>query len=88
MRSTVIISINPRFPGGCYEISIVKQNGKTLTGLQGGWEKDLGEVAGRAAMYALEHCARNPMGGDIVGPTKILNLIPQHLHHINSPLEE
>lgn len=81
MRSSVIISICPRL-GFAYEITVVTQAGKTLSGLTGGPGDDPGEVAGRAAMYAADHCLQNPSGGDIVGPEFILKLIPKHLINI------
>ena len=82
MRSSVIITRNSR-QGGCdYEITVIQQSGRYLTGLKGGYENDLGEVAARAAMYAACHCLPNPLGGDIVGSKNILDLIPPHLLNI------
>ena len=82
MRSSVIISANRRQGGEDFEITVVQRNGKHLAGLAGGFRKDLGEAAARAAMYASCHCLPNPAGGDIVGPREIVELIPENLRNI------
>lgn len=79
MRSIVTVAQSSR-QGAGFEIAIVMQNGKSIGSISApGCD---GNVAALVAQYAIEHCYKNPDGGDIVGPARILNLIPPHLRSV------
>lgn len=78
MRTVISVSKCPRTLE--YEIDIATRGGRPLKGLRAG--RTPGEAAARAASYAICHCLENPQGGDIVAPSYILELIPEHLRNV------
>lgn len=75
-----VISVSKCHRTLAWEIDIVTQNGRPLKGLRAG--RTPSEAAARAASYAICHCIENPQGGDIVAPSDIMALIPEHLRNV------
>ena len=40
------------------------------------------EAAAKAAQYMIEYAQSNPEGGDLMAPSEVLDLVPEHLRSI------
>ena len=41
------------------------------------------EAAAKAAQYMIEYAQSNPDGGDLMAPSEVFELVPEHLRKIN-----
>lgn len=76
MRTAVII--NKRGEG--YISSVSGKFGGGHTGARCGLTPY--EAAAKAAQYMIEYAQSNPEGGDLMAPTEVLDLVPEHLRSI------
>lgn len=79
MRGVVTVYYSPR-QGAGYEVSIVMANGRAISGIRAGG--DAGNAAAIAMDYIACHCVENLSGGDLVGATEVMALIPKRLHNV------
>ncbi|WP_139313509.1 hypothetical protein [Rhodoferax antarcticus] len=84
MRGLVTIYYSPR-QGAGYEVSIVMANGRGVSGIRAGG--DAGNAAAIAMDYIICHCVENLLGGDVVGSTEVMALIPKRFHSVPAKAE-
>jgi len=76
MRSTVIIIKH----GAGYVSNVSGKFGGGHSGARCGLTPY--DAAAKAAQYMIEYAQSNPDGGDLMAPTEVLELVPEHLRTI------
>lgn len=76
MRSTVIITKR----GNGYISTVAGKFGGGHQGARAGLTPY--DAAATAARYMVEYCQSNPEGGDLMAPTEVMDLVPEHLRSV------